>query len=270
MFRNYHIIFPRWIKVFWLTLSLLFGSFSFVQAAQNVTLAWDPSPDSTVTGYQLQYGTSSGIYTTTIDVGNSTTATVSNLTSGTTYFFVVTAYNAASLISPPSNEASFTFMVPTVGIDIPNGSSFNGPSQITLSAAALEVGGSIARVDFFNGSTLIGQATGAPYSVLWNNAPPGNYVITAVAYDATGKLVSSTPVAVTVMQPAISGMQRLHDGSFQLTLTGAAGKNNTIYVSSDLQTWTPLITAMNTTGTLVVDDPGAANADHRFYRMTAE
>jgi len=43
----------------------------------------------------LHYGTTSRSYSETIDVGNVTTYTISNLIAGKRYYFVVTAYNAA-------------------------------------------------------------------------------------------------------------------------------------------------------------------------------
>ena len=87
--------------------SLLLGSFSLAQAAQSVSLAWNTDSDPTVVGYNVDYGTSSGNYTQTINVGNSTTATVSSLTAGQTYYFAVTAHNAASQNSIASNQVSF-------------------------------------------------------------------------------------------------------------------------------------------------------------------
>jgi hypothetical protein len=75
----------------------------------SATLAWQPSSDPTVMGYQLYYGTASHTYTDTMNVGPSTTATVSNLVSGTTYYFAVTAYNSSGVQSPFSNEASSEF-----------------------------------------------------------------------------------------------------------------------------------------------------------------
>src|SRR5207302_6900558 len=68
--------------------------------AQGVTLAWDPDSDPTVTGYRLYVGTYSGVYTQTVEVGNATSTLVSNLASGATYYFAVTAYNSASVESP--------------------------------------------------------------------------------------------------------------------------------------------------------------------------
>jgi hypothetical protein len=83
----------------------------------SVTLAWDPSPDSWVSGYAVQYGTVSGSYTVRLDVGPVTTATVTNLMPGVTYYFVVTAYTSDGLESLPSNEVSYT--VPAVTPDTP-------------------------------------------------------------------------------------------------------------------------------------------------------
>ena len=65
-------------------------SFPAVQAK----LAWDPPDISTdVTGYMIHYGTEAGSYSQSIDVGNTTSYTVSNLIAGQTYYFAVTAYN---------------------------------------------------------------------------------------------------------------------------------------------------------------------------------
>jgi hypothetical protein len=52
-------------------------------------------------------GLSSGNYTQTTGVGSATSVTVTNLISGSTYYFAVTAYNAAEVDSPYSNEVSF-------------------------------------------------------------------------------------------------------------------------------------------------------------------
>lgn len=79
-----------------------------VLRALGVTLEWDPSPDAWVSGYAIHYGTSGGNYTVRVDVGNTTTCTITNLNPGVTYFFVATAYTADGLESLPSNEVSYT------------------------------------------------------------------------------------------------------------------------------------------------------------------
>src|SRR6516164_2304566 len=86
--------------------ALIFAAASS-QAAQSVTLAWDPSSGPNLAGYRVHEGTSSGIYTQVLYVGNVTTATISNLTAGVTFYFAVTAYNTSGLESTYSNEVSF-------------------------------------------------------------------------------------------------------------------------------------------------------------------
>src|ERR1700733_13856180 len=70
------------------TASLLLGSFSVAQAAtQSVSLAWNTTTDPSVVGYNVNYGTSSGSYTQTLNAGSSTSATISSLAAGQTYYF---------------------------------------------------------------------------------------------------------------------------------------------------------------------------------------
>jgi hypothetical protein len=57
-------------------------------------------------GYKLHSGFSSGNYTQTTDLGNTTTATAPLTQSGSTYYFIVTAYNSAGVESPVSNQLS--------------------------------------------------------------------------------------------------------------------------------------------------------------------
>ena len=70
----------------------------------QVTLTWDPNTEPDLAGYQMYYGTSSGIYTGSIDVNNLTTCTISDLEEDHTYYFAVTAYNTSGDESDFSNE----------------------------------------------------------------------------------------------------------------------------------------------------------------------
>jgi PKD repeat protein len=74
----------------------LIFSFSMVLAdnaiSADLTLAWDANGEP-VGGYKLYVGPSSGNYTSSVDVGNNTTYTQTDLEAGETYYFVVTAYN---------------------------------------------------------------------------------------------------------------------------------------------------------------------------------
>jgi hypothetical protein len=77
-------------------------------ATQNVSLAWDASPDPDVVGYYIYYGAASGDFTNRVSVGNVTSATVSNLAEGALYFFAATARNTSGLESDFSNEVSYS------------------------------------------------------------------------------------------------------------------------------------------------------------------
>lgn len=63
-----------------------------VEAAE-ATLTWDRSPEASVAGYVIAYGTSPGVYTQTVDVGPATASTVTNLNDVQTYYFAVRAYD---------------------------------------------------------------------------------------------------------------------------------------------------------------------------------
>ncbi len=74
-------------------------------SATTVTLSWNAVTDPSLSGYNVKVGTASGLYDRIIPVGTVTAYTVDSLTTGTTYYFSVTAYNSAGE-SPPSNEVS--------------------------------------------------------------------------------------------------------------------------------------------------------------------
>lgn len=76
-------------------------------SAATVTLAWNSVSDPSLDGYKVYVGTQSGVYEKSIFVGNLTAYTVAGLTTRTTYYFAVTAYNGGGE-SPPSNEVSRT------------------------------------------------------------------------------------------------------------------------------------------------------------------
>lgn len=73
----------------------------------SATLMWNAVTGATITGYKVYVGEAPGQYSRTITVGNVTSSTVSSLTVGRMYYFVVTAYNSAGE-STPSNMVSKT------------------------------------------------------------------------------------------------------------------------------------------------------------------
>jgi hypothetical protein len=65
---------------------------SITDAAQ-LTVAWEKNPEPGVAGYKIYYGTSSGEYDYSVDVGNQTICTISGIEPDRTYYFAATAYN---------------------------------------------------------------------------------------------------------------------------------------------------------------------------------
>jgi hypothetical protein len=74
---------------------------------QSLSLAWDASPTIDVMGYVVHYGGASRVYTNSLDVGDTTTATIRGLKEGATYFIAVTAYDLSRLSSVPSDEIGY-------------------------------------------------------------------------------------------------------------------------------------------------------------------
>jgi len=77
-------------------------------SSSSVTLTWNPNTESDLAGYKVYRATSSGTYGAPIATvqGNTTSYIATGLQFGTTYFFVVTAYDIAGNESAYSNEVS--------------------------------------------------------------------------------------------------------------------------------------------------------------------
>ena len=87
----------------------------------------------------------------------------------------------------------------TIALTAPaNGSTFTAPATITVSANASVTNGTITKVDFYAGSTIVGTDTTAPYSVAWNNVAAGSYTLKAVATDSASVTTTSSTVSITV------------------------------------------------------------------------
>ncbi|WP_081428666.1 glycosyl hydrolase family 8 [Cytophaga hutchinsonii] len=123
-----------------------------------------------------------------------------NQTLKTLYLFLLTGnfyLPGSGTVVPPVNAA------PTVSLTAPsNNAAFNAPASVTLTANAADADGTIAKVEFFNGSTLLNTDASAPYSFNWTNVAAGNYTITAKATDNAGAVTTSAAVSITVTAAA--------------------------------------------------------------------
>ena len=142
----------------------------------------------------------------------------------------VTTKSTAINISVGMGTASqiVTNKPPTVAITAPvSGAGFTAPATVSLTASASDTDGTIAKVDFYAGPTLVGSVTKAPYAGTWSNVTAGSYSITAVATDNSGAATRSAPVSVTVntgtfvlppggSEPLVQPSNLLYQGSFRV------------------------------------------------------
>ena len=195
-------------------LLFLFGSLICTHAAAGqATLAWDPSPDPTVTGYSLYYGEASRSYTAKLDaLGGQTTLTVPNLLEGHNYYFAVTARNASGAESGFSNEVS-GFIAATgaapgtvlASAVLPVSRAARVGSPVTVYATMVNAGSAIGT------ACSIGLASGIPATFSYQTTNSSNNAL------------SGTPNTPADIVPGAAQ-------SFMLTLTPTAA-----FDASDLQ-----------------------------------
>ena len=95
--------------------------------------------------------------------------------------------------TPPANKP------PTVSLTAPaGGTSYTAPASVALTASAADSDGTVSKVEFYSGTTLLGTDTTAPYSFTWGSVAAGTYSLTAVAYDNAGARTTSAAVSITV------------------------------------------------------------------------
>ena len=116
-----------------------------------------------------------------------------------------------SIVLPPYTSAvlikngGITNTAPSVSITSPAANAtFAAAASITINAAAADTDGTISKVDFYNGGSLLGTDNTSPYTFTWNNVAAGNYSITAKATDNNSAVTASTAVAISVYTPNIA------------------------------------------------------------------
>ncbi len=90
---------------------------------------------------------------------------------------------------------------PTVSITSPsNGATVNAPATINITANAADTDGSVAKVEFYNGATKLGEDASAPYAYSWTGVGAGDYTINVKAIDNKGaSATTSTKVTVRIV-----------------------------------------------------------------------
>ncbi|MCU7550615.1 right-handed parallel beta-helix repeat-containing protein [Chitinophagaceae bacterium LB-8] len=116
-------------------------------------------------------------------------------------------YASAVLLKTASSTTSTLManLAPTVSLSSPTASAtYTAPASVRLTATATDADGSISKVEFYKGSTLINTENLAPYDWTWTNVAAGTYTITAKAYDNSGNVTTSAPVTITVKAASLA------------------------------------------------------------------
>ena len=172
---------------------------------QAFTLLWTPATDNVgVTGYDVLRNNAV--------IGSSTTASfnVTGLAPLTAYAMKVKARDAAGNISAASTALTVTTAVapnvlPTVALTAPvDGSFFTFPLTLTLTATAADPDGSIAKVEFFDGSVSLGlgaPVAGSPglWSLTFSPSAIQSFSIVARATDNRNATTDSVPSNIRLL-----------------------------------------------------------------------
>jgi len=139
---------------------------------------------------------------------------------------------------------------PLIAITSPTtGSVVTAGSEIVISADASDTDGTIMQVEFYKDSELIGQDLFPPYNIVWPAMVPGNFVLTARAWDDTGLSTLSEGVGITVEPPAPE-LAVTPENQYVSAASGTAG-----YVVTSNTDWTALCNA----GWCTVTPSGSGN-----------
>jgi hypothetical protein len=158
---------------------------------------------------------------------------------------------------------------PTVAVtNPPNGAVLSAPATIALAATAADSDGSVANVQFFQGSTPLATVTSSPYSVAVNNLGVGNYTFSAVTAD-NGGLTATNSITVHVVTPVpvvLSALQRPSPTSFQFSYSANVGLRYVVQRSGNLTGFTPISTNTAASNPVTFLDNGATGPVN-YYRV---
>ena len=89
----------------------------------------------------------------------------------------------------------------SVTITVPaNNASFAVGASVTITATAtVSAGGTVGKIEFYDGTNLISTDNSSPYSIATTTLSPGSHQVTAKAYDNTGILLATSPVTTVLI-----------------------------------------------------------------------
>jgi hypothetical protein len=177
-----------------------------------------------VAGYKLYWGTQAGQYALLADVGKSVSQVVSDLQTGSTYYFAATAYNAQGAESDYSNELSYKVPATTSTCSYtitPTSASFAPAGGTGTVSVATQTGCSWTAS---SPATWIKITSGA------SGTANGTVTYTVSANTGTSSRTASTSIAGKVFSVTQAGVQT----TATYTITASAGSGGSISPSGSV------------------------------------
>lgn len=176
---------------------------------------------------------------------------------------------------PTPNQAPAVAWVTPV-----DGQQFSAGQAISLLVNASDSDGSIASVDFHDGSSLLAHVTAPPWSFDWSGASVASHTLTATAHDNLGASKTAAPVLIQVLATASNGVAVLQNGRDGYTGTRdahlASNAKNINYGSApsliDVYSYYAMIARFaifQREGGPVPDQAQITSADLELYKSTA-
>jgi alpha-tubulin suppressor-like RCC1 family protein len=126
-----------------------------------------------------------------------------------------------------------------------NGSALKAGTDLTITATAAVLTGTISKVEFFHDGLPISEVTSAPYACVWSNVPIGFYALTARATQSDGRTGDSA--AVLGLATASGSWEGVYASGGTVTNYTQDGTNWTahIFTNTSGETFTPLKGSLN-------------------------
>ncbi|HKS37349.1 MAG TPA: Ig-like domain-containing protein, partial [Verrucomicrobiae bacterium] len=188
------------------TISLTAPANNATVSGVSVTVSANASDNVGVAGVQFKLnGTNLGAEDTSAPY--SVTLNTMALINGTHTLSAVARDAAGNQTTASVRSIIVSNPPPSVALTSPaNGANYTAPAAINLAASVVANGHTITRVQFFNGTTLLGEDLTAPYSFTWNSVAAGSYNLSARAVYGAGSTVASTSRSVSVTSASPSSI----------------------------------------------------------------
>jgi hypothetical protein len=159
---------------------------------------------------------------------------------------------------------------PVISITSPaNNQNFAAvPSNVTVAATATDADGSVAKVDFYNGTTLAGTVTVIPYKFTFAGLAAGSYLLKAIATDNQGATASDqVTVTVGTITPVTINITAAKDAYVRGGINAATNYGNALVLEAKTQSTDPSYSRIFYLNFSLSDFSGTVNgATLKLYR----